>query len=302
MLRTAAYAMLLLVGAAATAFASEPLFSADDVLRGVKVDRSRCGPEAVGRLWVEVDGEGDCLRFYGTPSRTNATGLALIFFEGDVVQRGNRAGADWVVWERYARMSPGLMQTEADQTAAALARPFINLARPGTFGSSGEHLKRRREREVALIDRALDALKLRFGWSRLDLAGLSGGGHLVGALMARRSDIRCAVIASGNVAVRQRARERGLETDVTGYADFVDPIEGVRKIARHPPQRIIVLTDPQDVVVSAQSQAAFVEALRAEGVTVEHRFVTALDPRHHILRTQAWLAAGGCGSIWSNGP
>lgn len=300
MLSIFAFALLVLVGVTAASGTELP-FSPEDVLRGVKGDREACGADA-GRLWVEVDGEGDCLRFYGTPSSTDAADRPLIFFEGDVVQRAHRPGAEWVVWDRYARMTPALMQAEAEQVAASLGRPFVNLARPGSFGSSGEHLKRRREREVATIDRALDGLKQRFGWSRLDLAGLSGGGHLVGALMARRSDIGCAVVASGNVAVRQRARERGLDTDVTGYADFVDPIDGVRAIAQHPPERVIVLTDPQDQVVSASSQQAFVDALRKEGVAVEHRFVAAFDRGHHILRAPAWLAAGGCGTGRSDRP
>jgi poly(3-hydroxybutyrate) depolymerase len=85
----------------------------------------------------------------------------------------------------YTRLSPATMQREAEQYAAASGRTFVNLARPGVFGSTGHHLQRRREREVALVDRALNRLKELFGWSRIDLAGMSGGGHLVGALLAQ---------------------------------------------------------------------------------------------------------------------
>ncbi|MFM0609414.1 hypothetical protein PQR05_33300 [Paraburkholderia sediminicola] len=42
---------------------------------------------------------------------------------------------------------------------------------------------------------------LDLGWKYVDLAGLSGGDHLVAALMARRDDINCAMIASGGVAI-----------------------------------------------------------------------------------------------------
>jgi dienelactone hydrolase len=160
-----------------------------------------------------------------------------------------------------------------------------------THGSSGNHHERRREREVALVDDALDRLKNAFGWQRISLAGLSSGGHLVAALMARRGDIDCAVIASGNVAVRMRNQERGMRADVTVYSDFVDPIDLVSDVARHPPNKVIVLTDPRDKIVSAVGQTAYVQALRDVGVAVEHRFLPAADAHHHILRQAAILAA-----------
>jgi acetyl esterase/lipase len=112
--------------------------------------------------------------------------------------------------------------------------------------------------------------------------------------MARRSDIDCAVIGSGNVAVRKRLQERGLEADVTGYADFVDPIALVREVALHPPRRIVMLTDPRDRLVSASSQQAYVDALRAAGVDVEHRFIFAHDRDNHRLRFPTSEAALAC--------
>ena len=183
------------------------------------------------------------------------------------------------------------MQVEAEQIAVALGRPFINLARPGVFGSSGNHGERRREREVVLIDAALDRLKNEFGWTRLDIAGQSGGGHLVAALIARRSDIRHAVIASGNVAVQRRNQARGMDADVTGYTDFVDPINLVSEVARHPPDKIVVLTDPTDAIVAAEHQSEYVQRRREAGVSVEQRIIPAFDINHHILRYPAIFAA-----------
>ena len=274
-----------------SALATEPAFCPNDVLSGVPATEAhRDGP---GRLWVEVDGHGDGLRFYGAMAG-DAGAAPVIFLEGDVLRQvsGSLAsGVEWQVVDGYAQLSPALLQGEAAQYAAATARSFVNLARPGAYGSSGHHRQRRREREVALVDRALDRLKKRFGWSRIDLAGVSGGGHLVAALMGRRSDIDRAVIASGNVAVRKRAQERGLETGVTGYADFVDPIDLVQQVARHPPRKLIMLTDPRDMLVSASSQAAYLEALRGSGVEVEQRLVPARDPNHHLLRVPAIMAA-----------
>jgi pimeloyl-ACP methyl ester carboxylesterase len=262
-------------------------FSKDDVIHGTRADPAR--RDEAGYLWTEADGGPECLRFYGSPA---GEGLPLVWLDGDVIDRGNRFNGDIVVGGWYSQITPLTKQLQFELYAAALARPLIYLARPGCHGSSGDHAQRRRPREVVLIDDALNQLSQAFGWDRFDLAGFSGGGHLVGALLARRSDIDCAVIASGNVAVRMRIERFGWSSDVTGYADFVDPIASVAAVAQHPPRRLVMLTDPHDVVVPADCQTAYAQALRAAGVAVEHRFVTAFDdPRHHILRYTALLAA-----------
>ena len=210
------------------ALQGEASFNSDDVLGGVQPH-----PEwrhQAGRIWVEVGGRAESIRFYGAlcADRKRAP---LIYLEGDVMGRGNKATGPISVGAWYSRLSPLSVQAEAEQFTIAFDRPFINLARPDVFGSSGNHGERRREREVALIDAALDCLKARFGWAHLHLAGQSGGGHLVAALVARRSDVGCAVIASGNVAVRRRNLMRGMAADATGYDDFVDPIELVSEVA-----------------------------------------------------------------------
>jgi len=267
---------------------SEPAFLAEDVVRGVLPD-PRWAYEA-GRIWVEVDNRPEAMRVFGALAGVEEA-VPLVFLEGDAVSRGNHVRNDIVVGDWYTRLTPFSVQAEAEQIAAAFRRPFINLARPGVFGSSGSHGERRREREVKLIDAALARLMDAFGWLRFDIAGQSGGGHLVAALIARRSDIRCAVIASGNVAVRQRNEARGMNTDATGYADFVDPIDLVSEVAQHPPSKIIVLTDPADSVVAAEHQFSYVERLLETGVAVEQRTVPAFDPNHHILRYPAMFAA-----------
>jgi hypothetical protein len=96
------------------------------------------------------------------------------------------------------------------------------------------------------------------------------------------------------VAVRKRLQELGLAADVTGFTDFIDPIDHVGDVARRPPRSIIMLTDPMDAVVTASSQRAYLVALRDAGVKVDHRSVSARDPSHHLLRIPAILAALAC--------
>ena len=185
-------------------------FSGDDVVNGVVAGVSDVdGP---GRVRVTVDGTADTLAFYGTcPAGSRAD--PVIFQRGDAFE--GKAANQW-----YVATSAHDVQALAEQFAATFGRPYLHLGRPGILGSTGNHLDRRRPREVALVDAALDRLKRHFGWTSLNLAGQSGGGHLVAALMARRSDIDCAVIASGNTAVAQRNRENGWATDITWPCRF----------------------------------------------------------------------------------
>jgi dienelactone hydrolase len=212
----------------------------------------------------------------------------VIFLRGDAVVKSETGVA---ANESYVATTAYDVQALAEQLSASFNRPYIHLARPGILGSSGRHLDRRRPREAALVDAALSRLKAHFGWHRLNLVGQSGGGHLVAALIARRDDIGCAVITSGNTAVAQRNRENDWTADITGHTDFLDPIDHVAEVARHPPEKIIVLTDLQDKRVSASVQTAYVEALRRVGVAVDHRFMPATGALRHDLQLPGILAA-----------
>ncbi len=275
----------------ADALSGTPPFSAEIVLQGSRPDPTM--KDEAGSVWVEVEGQADCLRFFGRHVEGGAP--PLVYLEGDCTRR---VGDGWATFDGYTGQSPGRLQLWAEQVAVATQRTFVYLARPGVYGSSGDHQHRRRPREVALVDAGLAELKRAFGWRTIDLAGLSGGGHLVAALMARRADIGYAVIASGNVSVRQRNIEQLRVTDVTGFSDFVDPIDLVSEVAKHPPQLVIVLTDPQDRVVSEACQSAYVTALRAAGIAVDHRLLPATEPTRHVLRDAALLAAASICSRW----
>ena len=79
----------------------------------------------------------------------------------------------------------------------------MHLARPGTEGSTGEHSQRRTPREIDLISAALDAIKSRHGYARLHIAAYGEGAHAAAALLAKRSDLGCVVLASGLVSLRR---------------------------------------------------------------------------------------------------
>ncbi|WP_156394033.1 hypothetical protein [Methylobacterium sp. Leaf94] len=82
--------------------------------------------------------------------------------------------------------------------------------------------------------------------------------------------------------------------DVTGYADFVDPIDYASEIARRQPKRVIMLTDPMDRIVEARFQNEFKAALNDAGVNVEQRKIAAADTDRHNLRHAAIIAGLAC--------
>lgn len=205
----------------------------EDVLHGTGGNAPAC--EGKGRVRVTVTGRDECLRYYAAGLDRGTNRLAVVFLHGDMQEwHGDDAGL--ALTHRvtaHGGVGAHVLQAAARRWAIALGHPYILLARPGTFGSTGDHRLRRSRREVALIDAALDQIKARHGIARLVVAGTSGGGHLAAALLSRRDDISCAVITSGVVAVKMRARLRGWPAGAITRADTIDPIDEVASLARH---------------------------------------------------------------------
>src|SRR5262249_17218754 len=160
-------------------------------------------------------------------------------------------------------------------------------------GSSGEHNQRRTPREIELISMALDAIKSRHGYARIHVAAYGEGAHAAAVLLAKRSDLGCVVLASGLVSLRNVLAERGRTVDVTGHKNAIDPITVVDRIVKRPDLRILVVTDPDDLTISARSQTAYAKRLAAAGLPVRQIFTAASDPNAHALfRPAREIAAG----------
>ena len=250
-------------------------------------------------VWVIVDGKGDCLRFFAANLAPNGNAKVLVFFHGDVLI-GPR------VVPGYDRESPaGVQQNVADWSSQAGGLPSLFIARPGAYGSSGDHSQRRRPREARLVSAALDAIKARYGVGQYFLAGQSGGGTIVAAMLNMRTDVECAVMASGNVAVWKRMQLLypgvKVETDATGYSDPYDPVDHVSQIRRSPPPRIFVLADRQDATVPFESQNYYVRQLVNAGFSPSLVILSAPGPTHHGLGHKARPALAWCAQGLSDG-
>lgn len=296
LMRQLTAAALALFAAAHTPAAAERLpmptgdenFSAQALERGVFATRLAC--DTIARaVWAQVAAaEGECIRYWvsglaGGPSHPRV----LIYMPGDQLI-GDQAAPG------YASLSPAKMQSLVDDMASRAGVPVLLVARPGTFGSSGDHRQRRRWLEPQLVSKALDELKSRHGIRELSLVGLSGGGHTVASLLGWRSDITCAVLASSVSAPRLRWQEMGRTSDLTGYADSYEPEPHLQAASLHPALRVFVLGDPLDSNVKWSTQLPIATRLRALGVAVEVLAGEGSDAQRHALGASGRLIGALC--------
>jgi dienelactone hydrolase len=265
-------------------------FSGPELLAGKKMTEAECGaiPTAV---WVSADGESICFRYY--LSTAGGEGKEpIVFLSDDLLLINGRREARPA--EHYLKLTPVSVQNGTANWSRNLRAPYLMLARPGTYGSSGDHSKRRTPQDIALVSAALDAIKARHGYTRLHVVGYGEGGHTAAALLPRRSDLGCVILASGLLAVRSRLVELGRQDDVTGNKNPVDPIALIGGISKRADLRIFVLTDPDDIVISARSQTAYVKALAAAGLPVQQIFAGAPDAGSHGLSREGREVAAAC--------
>jgi hypothetical protein len=280
--------------------------SPEGLRTGVLLRQAEC-PNRAGFAWVAAphpDGveEGVCIRYY-------AAGLdagrrdAVIFLHGnrlayvyDEAGRLIRIGAS----DGYGMPSEESLQRAAGLISGAIGRPFVILARPGNYGSSGIAADQYRRREILLVNAAVDAIKRRHGIETFGISAQSGGGPALAGMLELRSDIACAVFSSSLTAMSVLERERSVNR--TSRAPFFserlpelyDPIQEVAKIKPSDTRRIFVVSDSGDRSVSITAQQAYVEALRRQGLRVAATTSTAVGAQHHSLGATGQRAAGWC--------
>jgi pimeloyl-ACP methyl ester carboxylesterase len=266
------------------------LFSGAELLGGKRIREAECAALA-GAVWVAVDRQGECIRYYHSTAGGSGPEV-VVDFSPDVVSTNGRGEVRPV--EYYVKQTPAAMQNRTGGWSRSLRMPYLYLGRPGTYGSSGEHASRRTLREIDLVSAALDAIRSRHGYTRFHLIGYGEGGHAAAALLARRTDLGCVVLASSLLSVRSRLAELGRDQDYTGNKNPVDPIALVDQVAKRPELRIIVVTDPDDVIISARSQTAYVRRASAAGLPVRQIFAAAPDVNAHVIWRVGLTVAADC--------
>jgi dienelactone hydrolase len=294
---------LFLVVLSNLAEANEPVRGTLDpelVKTGVTMTKVECDarPES---FWVTIEGRGDCILTYSAGLHPRGNTKAFIWFHGDRLTRRQARGDFFHTIEQvvigYGDNNPTALRRMMARWSEEFRLPAIFLGRPGTYGSSGDHRQRRQPREVALINAAVTALKRRHKIGDFIVAGQSGGGGVAAALLALRTDIKCAVMTSGALAVRARVEHMKWPADATALTTFYDPIDHASAIKARPDLRIFVVGDRRDRVVPFVTQRKYFEALRTRDI--EAHLVVAQSSetkRFHALAPLGMRMAGWCAS------
>lgn len=270
-------------------FTAEGDFSENAILKGVRATQEQCAqtPQAV---WAApTGGEAECLRYWAAGFDANGPNpRAIVFFHGDIfVGVGKTSPA-------YLQSSQQSLQATAQAWAKKLGLPYVAIGRPGTHGSSGDHMQRRRKPESQTLSAVLDVLKAQWGVQEWVAEGQSGGGHVTASLLTLRSDIVCAVPTSAPSSPRIRWELMGRTKDTTNYTDSFEPWQYVQKDAMHPGVRVFVLGNPQDKNVFWASQTVLADALKKVNVPVTVLTGEGSGPDAHGLKNSAHTVAGWC--------
>ena len=269
-------------------FSGQGDFSENAITRGVRATRAQCDAVPNGLWATAAAGDGECLKYWADGLQPGANRRVLVFLHGDIWVGAGKTS------KRYLDASNESLQRDARAWGKRLGVPYVFVGRPGTHGSSGDHMQRRRPAESRQISAALDVLKVRYGIEEFVVAGQSGGGHATASLLTLRNDIVCAVPTSAPSSPKVRWMAHGWPRDSTGFADSYEPSEHLDKGRMHPQIRVFVLGNPADTNVVWPSQTILADRLQQAGVTVSLIEGEGTGPEAHGLSNSARLLASWC--------
>lgn len=288
----AGFAIAAALPAHAQSRPNEEYFTNKVVAAGKAITRNQCAElEALETAsWVEVNGRGECLRYYAAGLKSGTNPIVAAWMHGDVMgskpeQIGHQEG-----------LSVAGMIEQERALSEHFGVPFIFLARPGAYGSSGKFwTTRHTPREAALMNAHIDLLKKRYGIGQWSLGGSSAGGTLTAEFLARRSDLKCAVISSGASAYEAYLQAHGVKTRLAKPETWFDPYRSLDRVPKDPARRIFVIGDPRETNVLFHTQRLYFDGLAARGhkawlVPLER----ARPPRFHSLVDFGETATGLC--------
>ena len=256
--------------------------------------RNLCEAEP-DRVFVAHAEGSECIAYVATAAgRPSLATPTVFFFDGDVPVASARR-------PDFSAIHIGRMRATLEALAQGLRVRFVYVARPGVFGSSGDHGQRRRLKEMLSMNAAVDAIKARLGIDTIVLAGQSGGATVAAALLTLgRRDVVCAVLGSGGLLVTEdilhfRATSGEAPTaPALIKRTYFDPGDRIAGIARYSGRRIFIVGDPRDSVVPFQHQRMFAERLKAFGHAVVIVEIAAHGVNRHGVSHVTLPTAGRC--------
>lgn len=283
-------ALTLLLSACKSLTAFNPTtdrFDVDLFISGMDATKEECG--ALGdRVWAVSGGDSACLRVFGDLPPQGAKQM-LVYLSGDLP-----LGDIWRLYEIYTPTAlKHLMRTASEKTGI----PSIMIARPGTFGSSGNHhqMNERSGREAMLINAAIDAIQAQTGVKRINLIGQSGGGHIAAYLLTKRTDLGCVVLTSAPLSIEHARKNWDRPYSIDEYAaTFWDPVSHIADIKWNGNLFIYAVADRRDLIVPYDGAAAYIRAAEQSGIAAYLFDGHAKDSDAHGLRNMGMWIAGNC--------
>lgn len=262
-----------------------------NVVTSTQAQCTQLDNSGIGRtVWVEVNLNGysykECIRYYSAGLLENQTNnRAIAYFSGDVAIVGKAPAS-------YTDKKPQDKVNEAVVKSTELYNfPYIFVARPGIYGSSGVHNGARKPLESLLMSEALNKIKQRHQILNYVLVGHSGGGHIVSALLSKRTDILCAIPSSAPSSPKILAEALGKTPDPRLF-EAVDAITALTP--KHPANRVFVVGDLNDSIVPWVSQKVLHDKLIQLSWASNIINLQANDGSHHNLAEIATKIAGMC--------
>ena len=185
----------------------------------------------------------------------------------------------------------------AQQYAHRFQWPWVLIARPGVYGSSGDHRVRRELIEFLSLNAAVTAIKERHGIKQLVLVGHSGGATAIAAMLTLgREDVLCAVMTSGAFSLAERDVRRSASSGrhYTGAEKKYDPLDHVSGIRPSTVRKITVAGDPRDANTPFDLQRLFADTVRNAGHEVDLVQIKGEPPLYHDVGTQGLRLAVEC--------
>lgn len=275
----------LRIGIITLFFLSISVYADIPLLWNQKAISSNC-PITADEVWVKYDGGVDCIRYFAGGNMQNAP-LVVVVFLGDRVPFIKRDP------ETIPANTATAQRKIAQKFSIRTGLPVVIVARPGTYGSSGNHYNRRQRAEFLALNATLDRLRQQYNIGQFILAGHSGGATAASALLTLgHTDIRCAILTSGAWDLLNRAevlrKERGERSDagkdITGLVNPYDPLYHVDNIPPDPQRQILIIGNLQDQITPFELQVKFARALRDKHHRVALIETPAYPPEYHNLK------------------
>lgn len=281
-------------------------FTLEGLISGATATEAGCRALPDG-LWVSAGDRRECLR-HGAGGTQGPARTAVVYIPGDPGGVSYRFAGGVPYVERaseHYELSPETRDHGADALSGAMGgMPVVLVGRPGMHGSSGNHARdRHTEAEVELLDAALTLLRRRYGFQDLALFGFSSGGPVVANLLAKRTDVRCAVIGSAPLDfARFYQRQDGTTPDYFAMRNgaFADPMRTVGNI--RPDVPVFVIGDRRDRSVPAAAWESWVAAARRADRHVHGAEIAGLErpelggtvESHHQTTSRGMEVAHAC--------